>query len=99
MHLLPALPSAWTSGSVKGLKAIGDFTVDQEWNDCKFTRARIVNNQGQPLTVTVGLLPADMTISATVNGAKVKVADNGNGSFSIPTSAPGDIVCLTATRR
>ena len=98
VHLLPALPSAWTSGSVKGLKAVGDFTVDQEWNDSKFTRARIVNNQGQPLTVTVGLLPADMTLSATVNGTEVKVADNGNGSFSIPTSAPGDIVCLTATQ-
>ena len=96
VHLLPALPSAWTGGSIRGLKAVGDFTVDQEWKDCKFTRARIVNHQGMPLTVTVGLLPADASLSATVNGTEVGITDNGDGSFSIPTSAAGDIICLKA---
>ena len=95
IHLLPALPSAWTSGSIKGLKAIGDFTIDQEWNNSTFTRARIVNNQGMPLTLTVGLMPADKALAATVNGKTVKISSNGDGSFSIPTSAAGDIICLT----
>lgn len=95
LHLLPALPSAWKSGSIRGLKAIGDFTVDQEWADGKFVSARIVNNQGQPLTLTVGLLAAKKTIAAKVNGIEVTVTTNDDGSFTIPTSSAGDIVELT----
>lgn len=95
LHLLPAIPTAWKSGSIKGLKAVGDFTVDQEWADRNFVSARIVNNQGQPLTLTVGLLPANKTIEATVNGNKVEVTANSDGSFTIPTTTAGDVICLT----
>ena len=85
------------SGSVKGLKAIGDFTVDQEWADKLFVSARIVNNQGQPLTLTVKLLPSKSTIAAKVNGSEVEVTTNADGSFAIPTSAAGDVIDLTVT--
>jgi alpha-L-fucosidase 2 len=41
IRLLPALPKAWATGSVKGLRARGDLTVDIAWKDGKVTDYRL----------------------------------------------------------
>ena len=51
--ILPALPTAWKQGSVKGLKAQGNYTVDEEWTDGKATTAKVTNNLQQDRTVKV----------------------------------------------
>jgi alpha-L-fucosidase 2 len=46
IHLLPALPKIWTTGSVKGLKARKGFVVDITWKDGRLTTASIHSTLG-----------------------------------------------------
>ena len=49
VHLLPALPDAWSQGEVKGLKARGAFTVDISWTDGQLQQATITSKIGGTL--------------------------------------------------
>lgn len=66
IELLPALPTGWPTGAVKGLRARGNITVDLTWKDGQVTAYRLrspepmavqVRVNGQMKTVEPELLP------------------------------------------
>ena len=64
--ILPALPSVWKNGSVKGLKAQGNYTVEIVWKDGKATSVKITNglNEQRKVKVRVGKIVKECDIDA-----------------------------------
>lgn len=54
IHVLPALPKAWPTGSVKGLRARGGYVVDESWKDRKLTSLTIHSAAGHDVDVRYG---------------------------------------------
>ncbi len=42
IHLLPALPASWSSGTVRGLRARGGYTVNLWWEQNRLKKAEII---------------------------------------------------------
>ncbi|HVZ98862.1 MAG TPA: glycoside hydrolase family 95 protein [Caulobacterales bacterium] len=77
LHILPALPRAWASGAVTGLRARGGFTVDIRWSSGAATEVMIAATQDGPVAVRSTLFDAPFTIEQA--GAAALVASNGDG--------------------
>lgn len=53
IELLPALPQAWKNGSVRGLRARGNITIDMKWKNGKVTNLRLTTSTPNPKPVSV----------------------------------------------
>ena len=92
VHLLPALPDVWQSGSVSGLRAMGGFQiVSVDWKDGKIVKAVIKSTLGGNLR-----LRAPNAIKVTAGALKNATGKNSNAFFQVEDT-PAAIISEKAT--
>jgi len=64
IHLLAALPAAWPSGSVTGLRARGGFEVDIAWDKGALTSARLRSKGGGEVALQYGSKTREVVVPA-----------------------------------
>ncbi len=74
LHFLPALPSAWPSGSAMGIRARGGFTVNMRWRNGSLQSAEIRCNNDNTCVIRHG---ADLYEVREISGRKVKAEPLG----------------------
>ncbi|RAS70507.1 alpha-L-fucosidase 2 [Lentzea atacamensis] len=77
LDLLPALPKFWDTGSVTGLRARGDVTVDIRWVNGKPVRVQLTAGRSGPLTVSSTLFENRYEVLDARTGRKVEVRGEG----------------------
>ncbi len=85
IRLLPAPSPYWIDGSICGIKAEGNFEVDQTWKDSKLTEAVIKSGAGLECKLNyAGIAQAKITDE---NGKDVEFTVINDNNVSFPTSA------------
>lgn len=87
--LLPALPDAWKTGAVKGLKARGNFEVAINWKLNRLVQAQIISNEG-------GACAVRTSVAIKVNGATARSVADANGFITHFNTQKSKTYTLTA---
>ncbi|OQP47329.1 alpha-L-fucosidase [Niastella yeongjuensis] len=82
LALLPALPDAWKSGSIKGIKARGNFTVAMDWKEGKLVKATITSGSGGLCRISA--LQPIKEVEVTSNKSKGNNMNPLNTSYGQP---------------
>lgn len=92
--LLPALPTQWAKGSIRGLKAIGNFELDLTWEAGKLQSLHVRSLSGQPLVLAYSGIHAFKV--ATAEGKQVTNQSTEADRMSFNTEAGQEYVLTWA---
>jgi alpha-L-fucosidase 2 len=90
IYLLPALPKAWPEGSVKGLRARGNFDVTMNWKDGNLMDAKILSGLGNKVRIR-----ANVPVEVSLGGKTLEVERPERDVVEFPTKR-GATYTLTA---
>lgn len=85
IHLLPALPSEWSKGSVRGIKARGGFELSLQWENGQFTEGTVKSLLGGPCVIR-----STTPIVITSGGKRVEMTAAGECVYRFE-SAKGEV--------
>ena len=87
IELLPALPAAWPTGEVTGLRARGGFAIGLQWRDGRLTRAEVTSTAG-----ALSQIRSAAPLVVTSGGAPVGVTQPAPGVLAFETATGGQYV-------
>jgi alpha-L-fucosidase 2 len=92
IHLLPALPTAWPRGRVRGVRARGGFEIDLEWSAGAISRAEIRSRLG-------GAARVRTSVPMTCAGARPAEGSNPNPFYRVHDPGVPEIANASALGR
>jgi len=82
LRFLPALPSEWSAGSIKGIRARGGFGVDMTWSNGSLEFATLTSDLGNTCVINT-----DKQIRVTSSGGAVDVTPVKDNRLSFETTS------------
>ena len=80
IQFLPALPSAWPDGEIKGIRARGGFEIDLSWKDGELASAEILSTKGGECRIH-----SDQPLVISSNDEQVETIAGEDGTFAFLT--------------
>jgi alpha-L-fucosidase 2 len=74
LHLLPALPPAWPSGQVRGLRGRGGYTVGATWSEGQADELLITPDRRGPVTVRSKIFAGRYKVVDVTTGGRANTA-------------------------
>ncbi len=84
LHVLPALPSAWPSGQVQGLRGRGGYTVGAKWGGGQPDEATVRFDRDGTVKVRGRFLTGTFTVTDTTSGSAVTVTKPESDAIALP---------------